>query len=170
MANIARHTPRWADQVRIWFAPPEWTPDGVKAIPEVERETFERWDVPLAKGLAPYVITQFALFATAGTVWLLLVEDIMSWGWLGLLAVSVLWGTWSWGQLFHRNAVGVSSELARLVMLPAVALVLLLGSPFVLPITAAVTVVAAASIGWLMAHRASWTESPSAESSPVPAK
>lgn len=170
MGRIAWHTPRLADKIRIWFAPPEWTPEGAKEIPQVDVETFEKWDVPLAPGLASYVLVQFAVFATAGTVWLLYMEDAMSWGWLGLLGVSVLWGTWSWGQLFHRRAVGVSSELARLAMLPVVAFVLLLGSPVLVPLTTAITVIAAASIAWLVRQRTAWTEAPTSRAAAVPAK
>jgi sterol desaturase/sphingolipid hydroxylase (fatty acid hydroxylase superfamily) len=170
LAGIARSTPRWADKLWVWFAPPEWTPEGAKPILEVHVESFDKWDVPLAPGLAPYVLIQFAVFATAGTVWLLFMEGETTWGWLGLLGVSVLWGTWSWGQLFHRRAVGVYSELARLALAPVVVGILLLESPWLVPLTATFAVVALGSAAWLVARRADWTTAPPVRAAAAVAK
>jgi len=163
MANVAWHTPRLRDKLWIWFAPPEWSPEGIKEIPPVSAETFEKWDVPLAPGLVTYILGQF-LLVTAGTVWILWMEDTAAWSWLALLGVSIVWATWSWGQLFHRRRAGLISEAVRLVAMPLAVGILLLGSPYQLVVGGTVGLFSLASVVWMLMHQRRWTRR-----DPVPA-
>lgn len=158
LSQMAARCRTWRDRLWVWFAPPEWSPEGIKEIPPVDARTFEKWDVPLAPGIAPYVLAQFAVFGTAGVVWLLWFEDDGALSWLAVLGASVLWATWSWGQLFHRRAIGVASELTRLAVAAPTAWWLLEGSPLQGELTAAVLAVSLASIVAVLALRRRWVE------------
>ena len=157
MAQVAWSTPKWVDKLKIWFMPPEWSPDGIKHIPEVDPSTFQKWDVPLAPGLALYILAQFVV-VTAGTVWILWRYDLGApVPWLAVLGATIVWATWSWSQLFHRRAIGLVSEGLRHLLLPAAIAVLLVGTPFLVPVVAGLAAVSLASVGWMLAHRRAWT-------------
>lgn len=149
--------PRWTDKVKLWFMPPEWTPDGIKQIPEVDAATFDKWDVPLAPGLGAYVLAQFAILGTAGTVWILWMEDTSPWAWLALLAATILWATWSWGQLFHRRSIGITSEVARHVVLPGSVAALVWGQAALVPLVGVSLLVSVGSAIWVLRSRRAWT-------------
>lgn len=156
MLDMARRATRARDRLWVWFAPPEWSPEGTKAIPQVRVDTYEKWDIPLAPGLGAYVLAQFVVCGLAGTVWLLWFEDDGALPWLALLGAAVLWATWSWGQLFHRRPVGVISELLRLAGLPVIVALLLVGHPWQASITSVVGVVSFASAAIVFRYRRAW--------------
>jgi sterol desaturase/sphingolipid hydroxylase (fatty acid hydroxylase superfamily) len=158
MLDMARRAPRVRDRLWVWFAPPEWSPEGVKEIPSVDAATFAKWDVALAPGLAAYVLTHFAVVGTAGTVWILWMEDEAALGWLAVLGASILWATWSWGQLFHRRARGAYSEVARNLALPPTLAFLLAGTAWQLPAVAAATALGLASIVTIATRRDRWVD------------
>ncbi|MFK7927001.1 MAG: sterol desaturase family protein [Myxococcota bacterium] len=155
--KMAVQAPSWWDKVRVWFMPPEWSPQGIKTIPPVDAETFQKWNVPLASGLGAYVLTQTITVGIVGTVWILWMEDEASLPWLTLLGVLILWATWSWGQLFHRRGVGIISEVVRLALVPACVAVLVGSGVTWLPLVSFSGVFAAVSIGWVLWMRTSWT-------------
>ena len=159
MAQVAWQTPKWKDKLWIWFAPPEWSPEGDKEIPEVDSATFQKWDVPLAPGLVAYILGQFVL-VTGGTVWILWMEDEAAVTWLALLGTSILWATWSWGLLFSRRATGLVSEGLRLLVLPLVVGVLLTGSELQWPVLGGLVAFSLGSLAWMFAHQRAWTTAP----------
>lgn len=167
MLAMARRAHRWQDRIWVFLAPPEWSPEGVKEIPPVDASTFKKWDVPLAPGLAPYVISQFALVGTGGVVWLLLMEDHASWAWLALLGGSVLWATWSWAQLFHRRRVGLASEALRQLSVPVVMALLLADHPLQWVAIVIASVASVAGLLVLLWGRQRWVEPPTASAAPV---
>jgi sterol desaturase/sphingolipid hydroxylase (fatty acid hydroxylase superfamily) len=163
MAKVAWTAPNGWHKLAIWVAPPEWSPQGSREIPSVDARTFPKWDIPLAPGLIAYILTQFATVATFGTVWILWMEDSQAWVWLTALAVSILWATWSWGQLFHRRSIGVASEIARnLTVGPALA-ALAFAAPSPLPdpwawgLAIGGGLFATASLLWVVWMRQAWT-------------
>ena len=156
LVEMARRAPTWREKLWVWVAPPEWSPEGTKAIPPVDARTYPKWDVPLAPGLVPYVLVHFAVVGTAGVVWLLWQEDAAPLGWLALLGASILWATWSWSQLLHRRPAGVASEIARNLAVPPTLFALMLGDPLALPIVAGATALSMGSIGFVLVHRSRW--------------
>jgi len=156
LAKMASRCTSWRDRLWVWFAPPEWSPEGTKEIPKVDASTYQKWDVPLAPGIAPYVLGQFAVFGTAAVVWMLWFEDDGALPWLAALGATILWATWSWGQLFHRRTIGVTSELARLALAPPTAWVLLHGQPLQVELSLAVAAVSLLSIAAVLALRRRW--------------
>ncbi|TVQ87268.1 MAG: sterol desaturase family protein [Deltaproteobacteria bacterium] len=157
MWQMARRAERWQDRVWVLFAPPEWSPEGTKEIPEVDASTFQKWDVPLAAGVVWYVLGQFALVGTGGVVWLLLMEDHASYLWLALLGGSVLWATWSWAQLFHRRRVGVVSEGLRHLTVPVVVGALMVESAFQVPAVLAAALVSGLGLALVISYRQAWS-------------
>ncbi len=162
MAEVAWHTPKWQNKLLIWFMPPEWSPDGPKTIPEVSHDTFQKWDVPVARGMGPYLILQFALTVVA-TVWVLWMNGEISLLWLSILSAFIFWTVSSISQLMRRSSVGWPSEVLRMLSLPVVtyALITLPGgssslgalTPWLLPTMAGW---AALSLGTLIAFRTGW--------------
>jgi alkylglycerol monooxygenase len=160
--RLFRRARTWRDRLYVWVAPPEWTPEGPKPIPPVDRATYRKWDVPLARGVGPYVAVHFIAVATPGIVWLLWAsaEGDPGFAWLGLLATNVLWATWSWSLLFHRSPAAIPSEILRNLSLAPSLAVLLLGSPWLGPLVGTAFVLASGSIAAVLTHRRVWTAPP----------
>jgi alkylglycerol monooxygenase len=163
--RMATQASSWRDKLWVWFAPPEWSPDGIKEVPAVSAETFQKWDVQPASGLVPYVTAQFVVFGTAGTVWILWMEKEASLGWLALLGAHILLATWSWSQMFHRRERGVLAEALSLLILPGTVSLLTATSAVWAEMTFASLAWALVSSVWLARHRRSWTEPVAADGS-----
>jgi sterol desaturase/sphingolipid hydroxylase (fatty acid hydroxylase superfamily) len=71
MAKDCWHAQRWADKLRVWFAPPGWRPADVAArfpkVPYDPRRDFVPYDPPRSLGLSIYVLVQFSTLMVANS-------------------------------------------------------------------------------------------------------
>jgi alkylglycerol monooxygenase len=119
--KMSRATRRWADKVRVWFAPPEWRPadlGGPVIVPPADAAAHPRYDVRARRGTRAYVAAQFAI-AAAATVAYLWIEGTASKLFLGVAAIVfvatlVAWGAllegkrWAWALEGARIAAGIA--------------------------------------------------------------
>jgi sterol desaturase/sphingolipid hydroxylase (fatty acid hydroxylase superfamily) len=118
--NIARRAPRWQDQVKIWFMPPEWRPaalGGAVVIPEVSRATQRKYEArPAARWVVPGVAAEFAV-AAAATAALLLGVGSMPAPTALVAAALIVMTLAGWGALLESRRWALGFEGARLVAL-----------------------------------------------------
>ncbi|HMI04801.1 MAG TPA: sterol desaturase family protein [Pedobacter sp.] len=75
LLGTARRSPRLADKIRVFTKPPGWYPEhmgGFKPAPEINAENYSKYNPEYHIKLAGYVIMQFIMGLTAGTVILFL--------------------------------------------------------------------------------------------------
>jgi len=94
--RLACRAPRWQDKFKVWFKAPGWLPAGVRddgPAFDLQRAR-QRFDPPLAAGVAPVALLQFAGLTVAGAAYLWLSDDldnVLLWGW-ALLLIAALCG------------------------------------------------------------------------------
>jgi alkylglycerol monooxygenase len=110
---------RGLDRLRVWLAPPEWTPTGTKQIPSVERATHQPYRPEQDTQTWAYVGLHFLPVGAASTGVLLLQATAPLWA-VAALAAWVVVGTVAFGGLFERRAWAVRLEQGRLAAAVAV--------------------------------------------------
>ncbi len=110
---------RGLDRLRVWWKPPEWTPEGPKHIPEVDRATHEPWRPPQDPRTWWYVGLHFLPVAAASTAVMALQEGSPVWV-STALATWVVLSTMAFGGLFERRAWARRLEQGRLLAVVAV--------------------------------------------------
>jgi len=81
------HARAWADKLRVWFKPPGWRPADVAALdpnPAFDITQVQRYQPPLAQGMARFAALQFGVLLAASAAYLWQVD-----GWP--LATAVVW-------------------------------------------------------------------------------
>jgi alkylglycerol monooxygenase len=117
-ATMSRVAPRTVDKLYAWFAPPEWRPRelsggrGCVAVPEVSRETRQKYAVPVSRGVAAYVGVHFAVVAAATAAMLLCAKGAPP-GLSAVFAFLVLGELVAWGALIEGRRWGVALAVAR---------------------------------------------------------
>ncbi|MFK0380243.1 sterol desaturase family protein [Pandoraea sp. NPDC090278] len=100
--KLARRTRRWSDKLRVWYKPPGWLPDALKAeagtAPYDLQAAAQRYAPPLSLGCRWFAAVQFLLLtaATGGYLWF---ADDLSYGQTVLVVAPMLAGLWSLGML-----------------------------------------------------------------------
>jgi sterol desaturase/sphingolipid hydroxylase (fatty acid hydroxylase superfamily) len=115
IGRMARATRRIRDKLLVWVMPPEWRPDdlgGRVVIPEVDRRTYQKHEVPSRPGRDLYVIVSFALIVVAATAFLWF-ADRMSVPGLAAAAAVILVGLLSLNGLVEAKPWAVPLEIAR---------------------------------------------------------
>jgi hypothetical protein len=131
LGGAARRATRLSDRLRTFVERPGWRPaelGGAVPAPEVSRESYRKFEVPLPRGLSAYVLLQFlpALFAT----WFLLARQddlpraVFTAGAAGVIVTLVCLG-----GLLERRAWAIACEAVRVLALAALALLLGEGGP-----------------------------------------
>jgi alkylglycerol monooxygenase len=145
LAAMCRKTPRLADKLYVWIAPPEWLPPGVAPFPAPALDKRTKYDVD-APAWHAWIVVQWIPLAGA-TMGMLLAADIASylwlvpvaaWVWFTLLVLSARFESKSWfwpAEIARELALGLGGAVA----------ITTLGYPFLAPIPA---VVAAGSLLW----------------------
>jgi alkylglycerol monooxygenase len=149
MWEVARRARRPLDKLRILWKPPGWRPEelgGPVSPGEVDRAAFVKYDVPVPRGVAFYVLAHFVA-VIAGAV-----AFLYGSGRLGLLArsagaLAVAWSLACLGGLLGRRPWAAGLEASRLLA-AALAFALL---PLPGPLAAGGVVLATASAAWI--HR-----------------
>ena len=120
LVELARATPRWADKLRVFVAPPEWSPPGVTPYdPNVDAATLSRPPYPpVASGPIPWILLQWLPLAAVLTT-LLATRHLAPTGWLVAGAAWCLWTLGSLTGLLQGKAWARPSEVVRLLVLAA---------------------------------------------------
>ena len=126
MGQLAARTPRWADRLRIFTKPPGWRPaelGGFVAPPEVDRATYEKFDVPVSIRVKVYVFVQFValnLFAA----WFLNHQGALGPGVRLAASLAIVASVVSLGGLLDRRGWAPALEGVRAAGLMALAVYL----------------------------------------------
>ena len=151
MWDVARRAKRPLDKLRVLWKRPGWRPDdlgGYVGPREVDEAALVKYDVPLPRGVALYVLAQFVA-VNLGTVAFLYESDRLGRPARAAGALAVVWSLASLGGLLDRRPWAVGLETARLL---AASLALLL---LPLPGIAAAggIALAAVSAAWVLRGR-----------------
>ena len=73
MGKDLKRIPKWGDRIKYLFKKPGWFPDslgGYRAAPEVDRDTYAKYDTPANLSLNLYVLFQYTLCIVATALFL----------------------------------------------------------------------------------------------------
>ena len=147
MWNVARRTARPLDRLRVLWQRPGWRPDdlgGPQPPPDVDRASYVKFEVPLARPLKLYVLAQLALVLLATTPYLQRNESLSTSvraAGAALIVASLL----SFGGLLEKRPWATALEAGRLAFLASTAAWL----PLQTPARIALVLLAAGSAVWL---------------------
>jgi sterol desaturase/sphingolipid hydroxylase (fatty acid hydroxylase superfamily) len=110
MWDLARRARGW-DRLRVWFAPPEWTPAGVERPVGVATA---KYDPKPPREVAAFVLVQFGLLSPALGVLMFFAEELGQGTFVGAGALLVV-ATLGWGGLIERKPWARGLELARVL-------------------------------------------------------
>jgi alkylglycerol monooxygenase len=147
MWDLARRARRPLDGLRVLWMRPGWRPrdlGGPVGPTEVDRASYVKFDVPLARAVKLYVLGHFALVLVATTLYLRQSEALSAEARVAGAAL-VVWSLASFGALLDRRPWALPLEAARLAIL-AVSAALVSAAPVAVAGTATL---AAASGFWL---------------------
>ncbi len=128
MGKDLKRIPKWTDRVRYLFKKPGWLPDymgGYRPAPDVDKQTYRKYDTPGYMALNGYVLFQFVLCLIGTALFLsnhrnlnlaLLDKFFIS----SLIAVVVV----NCGVLFEQRTWVKWAEWARIVLYPTILIVL----------------------------------------------
>ena len=119
MWDVARRARRPLDRLRVLWMRPGWRPPdlgGPLGPTEVDRTSYVKFDVPLARGAKLYVLGQFVAVLLVTTLYLRQ-SDALSPAARAAGAVAVAWSLWSLGGLLDRRPWAAPLEAARLAVL-----------------------------------------------------
>lgn len=122
LASVAAQAPRWSDKLWIWFAPPEFVPEGVDLGPkptDAELRARPVYDVDAPKWWA-YITAQWAPYIGM-TMAVLVLEEQRQFAPMAALAAMVLPGLAAHGALLERRGWAVPLEAARLLIIAGIA-------------------------------------------------
>jgi len=151
MWDVARRARRPLDKVRVLWKRPGWRPDdlgGYVGPSEVDRAAVVKYDVPVPRGLALYVLVQFVA-VNVGTVAFLFQSGRLGLPARAAGALGIVWSLASLGGLLDRRPRAVGLEALRLL---AAGLALLL-LPLPAPAAAGGIALAVISAAWILSGR-----------------
>jgi sterol desaturase/sphingolipid hydroxylase (fatty acid hydroxylase superfamily) len=125
----ARRSTRWADRLRLLLARPGWRPEelgGFQPAPPVDRASYVRFETPVSRPRALYLLLQF-LLVLVGSVLLLFAQNRLSLAWLAAGTLLSVWGLVSFAALFERRRWAIAGEAVRVGALLAIAAFALIG-------------------------------------------
>lgn len=126
LARASRAAPDWRDKLRVWWKPPSWHPRGLELPPPgpVSPATFDKYDVPLPRGLSVYVFVHYVLLVAGATALIFYAKQLAPLLlWAGVLAV--LLTVLAFGALLERKWWGLPTEALRLIATVTVLVVML---------------------------------------------
>jgi sterol desaturase/sphingolipid hydroxylase (fatty acid hydroxylase superfamily) len=73
MMDLLKQVPTWKDKIKVLFMPPGWRPDylgGQLTVPEVDRESYQKYDTQVPLQLNYYVLYQYILTVAGAALFL----------------------------------------------------------------------------------------------------
>jgi sterol desaturase/sphingolipid hydroxylase (fatty acid hydroxylase superfamily) len=113
--GLAASASRWADRLRVFTKPPGWRPaelGGFQAPTEVDRASYQRFEVPVSTRVKIYVLLQFValnLFAA----WFLQRQQALGTGLRVAFAIAIVWTVCSLAALLDRRRGAPTLEAIR---------------------------------------------------------
>jgi sterol desaturase/sphingolipid hydroxylase (fatty acid hydroxylase superfamily) len=129
LGKLSLAAPRWSDKVRVWFASPAWSPEGVAPYPGLADGSYlarEKHDVVASRATSIYVVVQFA-FAVAATAALMFLQAALPRAVLAAGAALVVITLATCAGLLEGKRWAKPVEAARLVAAVGAGAALLLG-------------------------------------------
>jgi alkylglycerol monooxygenase len=136
MSNDLKRITRWSDRIKYLFKKPGWLPEdlgGYRAAPEVDKQSYRKYDTAAPLWMNLYVLLQYML-CLVGTAWFLfnqknadgtdhftLTENLVITAMISLVVVNC-------GVLFERKTWVYWTELARVILYPALYLWINIGN------------------------------------------
>ncbi len=156
LAQDAYRAPRWRDKIKIWFMPLGWTPPGLPERPraqQVTRTTLTKYNPVVPRGLSLYVFAHFVLVVALAVSVLVLSDQKAPRAALLGPALLVFWSLADLGAVLELKKWALVGEIARLLVVVAVAVRWLPENEWRLWGIAGAVIVALVSAGWLAAYR-----------------
>ncbi|MBK8257089.1 MAG: sterol desaturase family protein [Polyangiaceae bacterium] len=155
LAQMSGATRRLRDKIWVWFAPPEWRPKdlgGPVTIPEVSRETQQKYRTPAPRIVNAYVVTGFILSSGATTA---LLEKSKSLHWVENLTIValVMISLAVWSGLEEGRSWAVPLEVMKWIGAAALGAWFFRSHPYQLIGTVGVIAAAVGLTIWVLACR-----------------
>ena len=110
LTHLSRSLRGW-DRLKVWFAPPEWHPDGNLTVPEPGEDL--RWTPESRPWQTAWTALWFVTSAVALT-WVLLIRHDLSAEVVGIVGLLVFWTITSFGWLYDQKPLWRWQEPLRL--------------------------------------------------------
>ena len=151
LVHKARGANRLADRLRFFVKPPGWQPDemgGFQPAPEVDKASYQKFDIPVSRGLAAYAFLQFVVVLVTTAVLLFRQGEVTAMTRAGA-AVILVTSLVALSGLLEGKAWAAPLEGLRLAVLGTVAARTFAGQA-VFPVAALATVAAAAGVTYAL--------------------
>jgi len=150
MGKDLKRIPSWSDKFRYLFKKPGWLPDylgGYRAAPEVDRETYKKYETPAPMLLNYYVFFQYVI-CLIGTSLFLFNAGQFSLSEKGFIALLITIVVVNCGVLFENRPWARYAEWIRIIAYPALLVVLCLVNEWELWLIALAVIYALISSSW----------------------
>ncbi len=130
MANQIKSTPGFLNKLKVLFYKPGWRPDelgGYQAAPEVNNESYTKFDVHPHVALIRYVFVQFVAVLSFTALFLFTHANYDFYIKLAL-AIYIMWSIGQLGILMENKSKWIPAEFIRLVATSAI-LIYLINTP-----------------------------------------
>ncbi|HYG04204.1 MAG TPA: sterol desaturase family protein [Chryseosolibacter sp.] len=120
MTDDLKRIPKWTDRFRYLFKKPGWLPEymgGQRAVPEIDRATYKKYDTPSPMSLNLYVLFQYIL-CLGGTALFLFNADKFSLSEKAFITLLISIVVVNCGVLFEQRKWVKLLEWARIVVYP----------------------------------------------------
>jgi alkylglycerol monooxygenase len=126
LVRLAARASRWADRLRVFTKPPGWRPaelGGFQTPPEVDRATYERFEVPVSTRVKGYVFVQFMALNIL-VAWFLQRQEGLEAGLRVVIALAIVWSVVTLAALLDGRRWAPVLEATRAVSIVVAALYL----------------------------------------------
>ena len=143
--------PGFSNKIKTLVKPPGWKPDelgGPIELKEVSPQTFHKYDTEIPMGLNYYILLQYVFVIVGSSVFLFNVDFISNWVKLSSAAI-ILLAIINLGGLFEKKRWSVWLEYLRLLLVPALLILLFNGHSAFVAICSLSVSIFVASMVWL---------------------
>ena len=118
LTGKARQATRFADKLRMFVKPPGWQPEemgGFLRPPEIDRASQRKFETPVPRGFAVYLLVQFLLVLFLSAILLWNQESLDSPA-LAVGCLAIVWSLVNLGGLFEGKSWAFTLEKVRVVL------------------------------------------------------
>ena len=122
MWHEMKQIPGWADKLRYLFYKPGWLPatlGGYRPAPAVDKARYRKYDPPVSRPLAVYVMAQFVVLVGLASWFMFVHEQMALWPKLGLALLIGLASVTVGGLLEHRRWAKAAEAVKLLASIAA---------------------------------------------------
>ncbi|HZY80140.1 MAG TPA: sterol desaturase family protein [Cyclobacteriaceae bacterium] len=121
MSEEIQRIPKWTDKVKYLFKKPGWLPKemgGYRPAPEVDKNTYRKYDTPAPVLLNYYVLVQY-IICLGATAAFLFNQSKLEMSSKAVVAVLISWWVVNSGVLFEQKTWVKAAEYARIILFSA---------------------------------------------------